>query len=172
MEFKDIFSIFAVVVSIGSFIIAMLSFNRNKRFENENHLYKIKMEKYHELVIKMSDILLSFDTKLDLADFTLKNQTKENIDSLLEAAEEIDEEVVVFGYYVSSHTLVYPKSIVQYLENFVDYLGDSDIEEGETKKQKGIIENCYGLADKILDAMRKDLNIDELNISLFKRIKK
>ncbi len=172
MDYKDILSLAAIVISVGTFAITFLVFRRNRKFENENHLYKIKMEKYHEIMVKISDILLSFDSKLDIADFAMKNPTKENAEEVLDLADDIDEEVVSFSFYVSSHTLVFPEKIVQMLEDLIDYLTDGNVEEGETTKQSGILENCYTLADKIHEAMRKDLHIDALNISLFNRIKK
>lgn len=172
MASDNFLSVTALLISTGSLFIAVLSFRRNRRIENENYIYKLKTDHYHSFLKKIADILSKVEIGLELAKHIHKDSSEEDIDEIEKLADEIDEDVVEFSYSLASDSLVLPKRIISLLEEFSDYLMQSEIDGDSLENQNRISDICHNKADKIISEMRKDLHIDTLNILLFNRIKK
>jgi hypothetical protein len=167
-----ILSLIAIATSVGVFVIGMLSYKRNRRLDNENHLYKMKIDKYHEVLRQISSILKEVDTALDLA-HTCKFEESDKVEEELEdIALKLDEQIHEFNLFTSSNSLLFPSRIIEIMEALVDELMEVNIEFEDLEEGEKITDKCYKLSEDIQVAMRKDLNIETLNIALFKRIKK
>lgn len=172
MDSNIILSVVAILISIGGFFIALLAHKRNRRFDNENHIYKLKIEACYNILKEITQVLDMIDDAWHYANSLKEKATDEEKDTLEKIADDVDDKVIHFTSIIATNSLVLPTTLVSMLENFSEYLLKSNIENNSLKTEDEIINECHNKADKILSEMRKDLNIDTLNVLLFNRIKK
>ncbi|MBL7723455.1 MAG: hypothetical protein JNK27_04865 [Chitinophagaceae bacterium] len=172
MDSNIILSVVAILISIGGFIIALLAHKRNRRFDNENHIYKLKIEACRNILNETTQVLDLIDNAWHYANSIKEKATDEEKEALEQMADNVDAKVILFTSIIAANSLVLPTTLVSMLDNFSEYLLKSDIENNSLKTEDEIINECHKKADRILSEMRKDLNIDTLNVLLFNRIKK
>lgn len=172
MDTNILLSVIAVLISIGGFVVALLAHKRSRRFDNENHIYKLKIDACYNILKEITKVLNLIDNAWHFANSIKENPNNEEREELMQLADTIDNKVLAFSYVIATNSLVLPTSLVTILDEFSEYLLKSDVEGNTLKAENEIINECHNKADKILSEMRKDLNIDTLNVLLFNRIKK
>ncbi len=166
-------------MALGALIISLLAFLRNRRFENENHIYRLKIEIYSKFLSELNSFLNKVEDykaiiKIHNRDTTLA--TKENV--LLES-DKVDDLIFAFDDLIITNSLILPQTIIDELDNFSDMMYDirsieenSVIDEDFYNIVNRILDKLNESADKVNDLMRKDLHVVELNSQLYKRLKK
>jgi hypothetical protein len=170
-DLSIIISLLAFIISFAGLLISFFSFKRNRRFDNENYLYKTKTDKYHEVLIQISSILRKIDKGLDLAHECNYVGTDDSKDELADVAEKLDDDLNKFYLTVSALTLLFPSDIIKLIDSLFELLLELNIESNDLDKEEIKSGLCYDKSEEIQTAMRTDLDIETLNVRLYKRIK-
>ena len=173
------------IISLIAAIFSILTYQRNRRFENENYIYKTKHESYaiilrelNNLLTKIQNYSLEFKGYLDqIARPSLSEKKLEELKDEIDAlADKADELVYHFDDIVISNSLVIPKLVLTKLEEFTIKLYENDIpdsldqNQNDLKKLEELISRLLVDANQINEMLRNDLNIESLNITLYRRI--
>ena len=175
-------SISSILVPSITVLFAILTFRRNRRIENENYIYKSKVEAY-TIILKDLTALIS---QLQKYYFELKaiikrnnEQDKEDADRLYEISDHVDDLIFKFDDTITSNSLLIPEKVLEKIENLSIKLLGIYPPEGEEENIENLITEFNSIIDEanheaniIYEAMREDLNSDDLNRTLFTRIKK
>lgn len=171
--------ILTVIPSIAA-IFAILTYRRNRRLDNENHLYRIKIEAYSRILSEITVLLNRLQDyvkhfKNNFGDPNLPIEREYEISSM---ATEVDNLIFSFDESVTKNSLVVSKDIVSKLSQFSLKLFSEQVPDFNIKTTDNTIEilddfiaDIILAANEINESMRKDLSIDELNLSLYRRIK-
>lgn len=175
MDLKDIFTLF---FSLGALIFSFLTFKRGDRIENENHLFKTKVDTYTKVLAELQKLIRILEDNIEEAKKYLENPTEENVEILNEQADEVDEVCFLFNDFVIANSVIIPTQVVDSLSHFCDKVLDTETLDSQTKNTpdgineiEKIIDELVDEADQISELLRKDLHIDELNSSLYRRLK-
>lgn len=175
MELKDFLTVF---FSLGALIFSLLTYKRGNRIENENHLFKIKVDTYTKVLAELQKLIRILEDNIEEAKEYLENPTEENFEILNAQADEVDEACFLFNDFVIANSVIIPKQVVDSLSHFCDKVLDTETLDSQTKNTKNgineiekIIDELVNEADQISELLRKDLHIDELNSSLYRRLK-
>lgn len=175
MELKDILTLF---FSLGAIVFSFLSYKRGNRFENENHLFKTKVDTYTKVLAELQKLIRLLEDNIEEAKEYLKNPNEENFEILNDLADEVDEACFLFNDFVIANSVIIPKQVIDSLSQFCDKVLDTETLDSETRNTEEDIreietkiDELVEEADHISDSLRKDLHIDELNSSLYRRLK-
>lgn len=166
------------VASIGALLFSFLNFRRNRKFENENYLYRSKVETYikiQEELIKLTRCIT--DNYFEAVNY-FENQSQEAEKELNEKAESVDLMSQGFADFFLKNSLLMPENIFSSLGDFCTrVLGTETLDTANAitseilpefkEKFNSIIDE----AEKISYLLRDDLHIEKLNVSLYKRLK-
>lgn len=176
MELKDFFTLF---FSLGALVFSLLTYKRGNRIENENHLFKAKVDTYTKVLSELQKLIGILEDKVEEAKEYLKNPTQENLEILDDLADEVDKACFLFNDFAISNSVIIPKEVIDSLSHFCDKVLDTETLDSQTRNTtdgineiEKIIDELVEEADQISDLLRKDLHIDELNSSLYRRLKK
>lgn len=164
-----IISLFSLFVAIGTLALYFLTYRRDARFENENHLFKEKLIVYRDIIEKICPLIDSAaEFKMEFRDGDPSDIRFEKIrNEFLDDMQEAEEDAVD---YITKHGMIVPENIIKALEEFLFY----DLRQSVHSSDKKIIEehlNKYlDRADKVHDLMQEDLSLKGLNKSLALRI--
>lgn len=175
MDIKDFF---ALLFSFLAFILSLLVYKQNKHFENENHIFKLKIDTYLSILRELQKLINLLDNKLNFLKDVIESgkEGPEIENKLVKEADIVDEECGQFQDFIVTNSLIIPENIINELMSFCDKVMANDsidvIEaENEIKKAEKFIDNLILDADKINEHLREDLQINKLNNSLYKRLK-
>jgi hypothetical protein len=174
----DIKFTLTLIISSGALLFSFLNYKRGQKFENENFIYKTKIDIYAKILAELNKLLNVLQDNLEEAEEYFKDPSDENLDLLNEQADEVDDLCFAFKDFIISNSLIIPESVLTALNKFCDKVLDTDTLDSETKNgsttitdiEKAIDELVLE-ADQISVLLRKDLHIDELNSSLYRRLK-
>ncbi len=174
MEAKDWVTLLA---ALGALVFSLLNYKRSRRFENENQLFKLKLESYQKLLVALNklsnayqDLFGHVTVYVEQPDETLEDE----IDKLTEAAEDAAMEFIDFRV---EHSLAISAPVMKLLDEINIYLSesktmeDTDISKVFVKAIDAEISFIHAKADKINNSIREDLHINQLNTLLMKRLK-
>lgn len=175
-------------ISLIAAIFSILTYKRNRRLENENYIYKTKYESYatilgemNKLINGLQDYIFEFQDYLHQRDKSeLSNDELDELDDEIdELSDKVDELIYAFDDTIISNSLVIPKDVLDKLERFSEKLLDSELPESIDENYNDLLQKLdKHISELIHDAntisgmLRSDLNIEELNLSLYRRIKK
>ena len=168
------------IISVVAAVFSILTYKRNRRLENENHLYRIKMDSYAKVLGEITTFLNRLQDYVkqfkEYGSTPLESTSRD--DEINRLAKNVDDLVFAFDESVTKNSLVISQDVLSKLNSFSLKLFGTEIPEARQSKQKQIVEELDNyVAEIIIDAndinelMRRDLNIDELNLSLYRRIK-
>jgi len=172
MTSSDIISILTVLISINALVVATLSYRRDRNKSNQDFLFQEKVLVYKELIYHVNYIFESFyDLVEDLQDHdgSLKKWEK----YLNKESESYDDLVTEFQNYIFRALPMIPSEIYKQLIEF----GQESrhfITSAFNKNEVLTIEAHDKLEKNlrnIINLVRKDLNVDKLNIALSRRLK-
>lgn len=164
-------TLLSFLVSSGAFTISALTFRRNRRFENENHLYKLKTDTYNHLTRKIYELVAFYEDVYFKAKDLVENGSGEKIDF-----DSLADDIDLKGYYLEKElacqSLLIPATVLSSLEDFLDLvIYDTPEEEVSLEYMNDTLVRIYSKAEEVINAFRVDLNVNKLNASLFRRIK-
>jgi len=174
----DIKFTLTLLISFGALLFSFLNYRRSRKFENENFIYKTKVDVYAKILTELSKLLNELEDNLEEAKEYFKNPNDENLDILNEQADKLDDLCFAFKDFIIGNSLIIPENVSKALDDFCDKVLATDTLDSETKDSsttinviEKVIDELIRDADKINILLRKDLHIDELNLSLYKRLK-
>jgi hypothetical protein len=107
----------SLLIATGALGVSTLTYRRNRRFENENHLYKTKTDVYQMLARKAYELVSFYEN----AYFEVKNAVEnDNPIDVEKYGEEIDLKAYRFEKEAAAHSLLLPKKVLDSLEEFID----------------------------------------------------
>jgi len=171
INYSILISACSAVVAACASVVTVLNYRLSRKLANENKLYEEKIRSYHVVIKALNEASARY---LDCAGDYLTgeekgNGTKELFDTL---NDELDKSFYALEDAIYENSLVIPDKIMRKIYHFLDLLdmdeflnemlGDGRLEEFE--------DSINVLFDKIINAMRKDLSFEKLDIGLKKRI--
>jgi len=176
-----IVSIMAIVVSGVAACFSILTYRRNRRLENENHLFKLKVDAYAKILSELNSLVNNIQRHVNSARSVLSNQNIKNRDEdkIDDSADEVDDLCFKFDDTIVANSLIMPENIISVLENISDKIMNGETVDSLSENPKETLKKLDEVLNELIsdgnnlnDLMRKDLKIAELNLSLYKRIDK
>lgn len=174
MDLKDIIAVF---LSIFALVIAILSYNRGRRFDNENYLHKFKLDTYTEILGALQHLINTMSDGANILKELEKKTSDFYLKELNKNADKIDNACFSLNDLAVTKSLAIPQGVLLKLKIFCQKAMLSPIADEFSASETNIsqkFEICLSQliadADDIVRAFRKDLNIDTLHQSLYKRL--
>ncbi|MFT3677763.1 MAG: hypothetical protein QM781_17860 [Chitinophagaceae bacterium] len=175
MKFNDVLTL---IFSSGALFFSFLNYKRASRFDNENFIYKTKVDIYVKILCELEKLIRFLEENIDDAKEYHENRNDENLKKLDELADEVDETCLAFNNFITDNSLIIPENIVRRLSLFCDKILDGETFDSETDDiSKNIqiaertLDELIKDADDISVELRKDLHVDDLNSTLYRRLK-
>lgn len=153
-------------------VVAILSFNRNRKFDNENTLFKLKIEGYYTLCDKMMELADLLNESLELID-----HAELHVDEMFERAEEVYEVTNKLFNQALKHGILFPELVIEELNKLEEKARPVKERYDEPEKMENLLvlhdnryEDLLTQIDVLYEAMRKDVGSEKLNKSLSRRI--
>lgn len=172
MKSQDVIAILTVLISIGAFFIATLSYRRDRNKSNQDFLFQEKVLVYKELLYHVNFIFESF---FDLMDDMLDHEdSKKKWEKFLHKESEFYDNLVADFYKTIFKALpMIPTDIYKELISFGQ--DSTKFVTSAFDKDEALTIQAHEKLDKslrkIIDLVRKDLNVDKLNVTLSKRLR-
>jgi methyl-accepting chemotaxis protein len=171
-------NILTLVFSSGALFFSFLNYKRGRRFDNENFIYKTKVEVYVKILGELEKLVRFLGDNIEEANEYLEKPNKENFKILNDMADEVDETCYEFNNFITGNSLIIPENIVKLLSDFCDKVLDSETIDSDTESIAKRIDNAEKMINELIKEaedigveLRKDLHVDKLNTSLFRRLK-
>ncbi|AZA73770.1 hypothetical protein [Chryseobacterium indoltheticum] len=171
MTSSDIISITTVVISLGAFFIATLSYKRDRNKSNQDFLFQEKVLTYKELLFHVNYIFESF---FDIMDEMLDHEgSNKKWGKFLNKESDFYDDLIA-DYYKSIFKAlpIIPSNIYKELiqfgqesTQFINSAFDKD-EDLTTKAHEELEKNLRN----VISLIREDVNVDKLNVTLTKRL--
>lgn len=166
------------LVSLSAIVLTFLNFRRARRFENENYIYKLKVELYAKFIGEFVKLINGLQSNVREAKLYLKEPSEETIDKVSESADQIDEIVLAFDDFLVTNSLVIPGKLLKKLNQFSEKLLNTDpideldeIQSKNIERLDHIVDTFINEANEIAAMFRKDIHIEKINATLFRRLK-
>ncbi|KQT29551.1 hypothetical protein ASG22_19700 [Chryseobacterium sp. Leaf405] len=171
MKPSDLLAILTVIISVCALIVATLSYRRDRNKSNQDFLFQEKVLAYKELLFHVNYIFESF---FDLMDEMIDHEgSNKKWEKFLNKESEFYDNLVA-DYYKSIFKALpmIPSDIYKELirfgqdsTNFITLTFDNneDLTIEEHNKLEQSLRN-------VISVIRKDLNVDKLNVTLTKRL--
>jgi len=174
MEAKDWITLIA---SLGALIFSVLNFRRNRSLENQNHLFKSKIEIYSKIFTELNHLINKLQNHLIQTKQLLANPSQDTKDALYKKADKIDKLCFQFDDLIISNSLLIPKNILEELNNLSTKILNNDPADDESQslnheinRAENFLNQLITEANRIGVLLRKDIRTDELNTDLYKRL--
>jgi hypothetical protein len=171
MKDVNIVDIITGITSLFAIGISIFTFRRQTKMEYEQHLHKEKLVAYQELLKEMTEMIKLNDTTFLIFERFEKSKDPNLGQTLRQNADIIDATYYNFYYSLAYKALIVPNSIFQKIEKWLELLSENNNTYKGTPN--AIIENLSKdvtkLTDEIVNAMRDDLNVEEINLSIRKK---
>jgi hypothetical protein len=172
MTSADITTILTTSISICALIVATLSYQRDRNKSNQDFLFQEKVLAYKELISHINFIFESFfdmmDEMLDHEGSTTKwekfmNKESEYYDNLVaDLYKSIFKALPMIPSDIYKELIKFGQDSTQFIDSAFD-------------KNEAVTVEAHEKLDKnlrnIINLVRKDLNVDKLNLSLSNRLK-
>lgn len=112
MEIHDILTL---VFSSGALVFSFFNYQRGKRFENENFIYRTKIEVYIKILSELDKLLRYLDDNIEEAKIYLEKPNKDNAKVLDHLADKVDKNCLEFDTFITGNSLIIPVDIVRLL---------------------------------------------------------
>ncbi|WES98288.1 hypothetical protein P2W68_01440 [Chryseobacterium arthrosphaerae] len=172
MTSSDLNSITTIVISVGAFIVATLSYRRDRNKSNQDFLFQEKVFAYKELIFHVNFIFESF---FDLMDEMLDHEgTNKKWEKFLNKESEYYDGMVEDFYKSIFRSLpmipsdIY-KELIKFGQESTQFITSAfDKDQDLTIKAHEKLDQSLRT---VISLIRDDLNVDKLNVTLSKRLK-
>lgn len=165
----------ATIIALIAIVYSIKSYYLNNRINNENILYQEKITGYKEVMYALNDLLNVLQVNFYTTKFILSRKvTEEDEDLLDELANEIDEKAAEFDNVVISNSAILSEVSLKKLEYFLELLYQNksleELKKIELNRFELLIDELLENAASLNVYIRKELNTENLDLMLFKRI--
>lgn len=162
-----------ITVSIVALIFSILAYKRGASLENENHLFKLKIDIYSKILLEIRKLLDALQDHLKEVTETLDGPSIEIRTKLEEQAKRIDTLCFEFSDFIVNQSLIIPETVLVKLVEFISKIVENQELPDHytvTSVMENLITELLEDANNINIALRDDLHIEKLNISMYKRL--
>lgn len=169
---KYLAEITSPILAFCAFTIAYLTFRRQKTLENENHIFKYKLEQYYKTLKRFHELLSFLENEIDDSYEGFKNKeiTRSELE---EIADGIDDEIDDAQDDILPESLFLPAKITNKIDSIWDLLYENDLAYNEKKeeyaKSQILLAKLADLLDELHTEMREDIGIKVLDKKLHRR---
>lgn len=170
------------IVQIGSIVlltvtlwITILTYRRNKKMELQNQLYKIKLEAFANIVYEIEQFSNKADKMIriiqEMAD---RNQRDLSRSKIFEMADDIDEELYRCNAIIIKNSVYFSPDSSELLTKFAgNIFGKTHFQTSKNWELyfDEYYTNQLDLANQAVEKIRKELELESLNKSLFGRVR-
>lgn len=172
------------IVQIGSMglltvtlFISILTYRRNKKVELQNHLYKMKLDAFANIVYEIEMFTVKADKMVRLIqELSDHIQNEESKSKLFEIADALDEELYKCNAIIVKNSVYFSAASTELLSRFSDNIfGNPNSSPGLNKKDyfdkfDEYYANQLELANEAVEKVREELGLEKLNRSLYGRV--
>lgn len=176
LELKDIITLIA---SFGALVFSFLNYRRSRKYENENHIFKLKIELYYKIITEANGVLNGLNLIARQGQDAIQSNSGLAMEKLNELAKVADRVSFEFDDFVIVNCLIVPEKILIRINQFSKKLLEDANLYGEYSESKNPLDNIDKFIDElyldiaeIAELFREDLNVDKLNTSLWKRLRR
>ena len=172
---KNVIDTISLLIACIAIILSYQTYLRQKTFENENHLFKYKFDKYNEILAKIRQILFFIEDEIHefYISWEARTMTKDEIDEIFD---DFDSKIGETEFELFSNSAFLPEKVVNEIDDFIDKIYTADfLKNHKTVDYDSELKKFDEVADcifEIAEVMREDLGIDPLNKKLHKRTRK
>lgn len=172
MTSSDITAILTTLISICALVVATLSYQRDRNKSNQDFLFQEKVNAYKELIFHINFMFESFfDIMDEMLDHEGSNMKWEKF--LKKESGYYDDLVADFYNSIFKALPMIPSDIYKELIKFGQ--DSTQFIDSAFEKNEALTTEAHEKLDKnlkiIINLVRKDLNVDKLNLSLSNRLK-
>lgn len=174
---KYISIIISPTLAFCAFIVAYLTFKRHKTLENENDIFKHKLNKYYKILKQLHELSVYLENETE--DLYEKYRNKEiSLNQFDLKADKIDKEIDRIQDEIFVEYLLLPNKIINKIDECLNLLYDTDnyVTDVETfdgyKKSQIVLNKLVNSFDGLHAEIRDDIGIDVLDGKLRKRTRK
>jgi len=175
METKDWF-LFAI--SFGALFFSALNYFRTRSLENQNHIFKIKIDAYNLIVKELNALVNQLQSSFNLMETFIKDPTQKDVEVLHQKSLDYDDACLKFDDLLIQNSLLFPKNVMYHLDQLSNKILRTELPEtdelvGNEKLVQDLekeLNELIIMANNLVAVFRKDMNSDRLNKDLFKRI--
>lgn len=168
-----VLGVLTILISIVALVFSILAYKRGASIENENHLFKLKVDIYSKLLLELNKLLDALNDHFKNAKKILNDKPYNVEEKIEEQAKIVDKRCFEFSDFVVSQSLIIPEAVLAQLIIFTEKI----IENQELPDQHLLIDRLGKLLAELLNdandiniALRNDLHIDKLNMTMYRRL--
>lgn len=169
-SFSMIVTLISAITSVSAAIFSYKNYARSRTMDNENQLYKNKLEVYPKLYMAAFTLKLKHKTAISRALNLLKDGGDMFADGISGISAEAQKSRIEFGESVLPYFVFIPDNLLAKINEFLDsplftvdfFKLSSNTVPDETEADTGL--------GQILSLMRRDIGLEKLNIKLGVRI--
>jgi len=171
LKLSEILQLGTFVVTCITAVTILLTYRRNKKIELENHLFKLKIGAYSDIIYEIEKLFSKMRVMIYYLEKSTNNCSDDSdLDSI---ATEVDELVRNCDLIIIKNSIYFSVKTIENLGDFSKRLYGS-IYSGLTFEEilvnlKEYFDSQLLVANEANSKMRDDLKIDQLTESLFKR---
>lgn len=175
METKDKILLATAVTSILAFLVGsifqFITYRIQKSKENENELFKMKLLIYSEILGMLNNIDNMLNTTQLIMDGNPEMKTSKEI---LDFADEFDNYIDSFDDLYIKNSLIIGDNASIIINKLIIHLygKNKQIIKKDIKELKEYVNLNFEMSNELSEVMRDELGMDNLNIKLYKRIKR
>jgi hypothetical protein len=166
-------AIITITVSIVALIFSILAYKRGASLENENHLFKLKIDSYSKILLEIRNLIDALQDHLKEVTETLNGSSIEVGTKLDEQSKRVDTLCFEFSDFIVNQSLIIPEIVLEKLVEFTNKIVENQElpdHYSVTTVMENLITELLEDANNINIALRSDLHIEKLNMSMYKRL--
>ena len=167
-------TIFPTVLALITVLISYLTFARNRTLENQNIIYRYRLDKYYAVLNSISTLYGELDEIVERYYNELDDKNKKDI--LEKLSDEAFELLNGFYKKIYADAALLPNEIMQEIVKLVNKLQEIDLlpteKQDKYERTLDLLATIDPYVDSIEKAMRKDLRLSELDSAIHQRLAK
>jgi len=177
MTISEYTQIFALPFVSISALLAIRTFNRNKKQELENHLYKIRLDALSNIAFELDNFFIILSRGIIQLQIISTNSIQSDVSNKLEElSSNVDEQIFKCHSMIVKYSVYFTEESTQNLLNFTNNLLGETENDGDSLQTILEWANKYYdsqliLSNKSIDALREELHLEKIHSTLYKRLK-
>ncbi|MCP9749669.1 hypothetical protein [Ferruginibacter sp. HRS2-29] len=168
IDVSVVISCISAFVALFAALVSYKVYRNSRTLENENHIYKYQLDHFQPLVVAAYEMLDVIDENIA----AVKEIQVYDDEMIEEVEEDLDDATDLFRGALIEHSLFLPTEIVKKLENFYEAVfAIVDVDFYDLAKADFDYEEFENQFMNIVNQLRNETFIDEMNLKLRKRLK-